>query len=173
MPLSRVKAHDGKIYGIDWSHSLPNEIISCSLDKKIKVWDINDLSSPKQTFLTDNPVWRARDLPFGRGIMSLPQRGGTSLEMWNYENTEDPIESFDGHADVVKEFVWRSHGGYSVDGGRPSYVLSPNSEDRLSIFTADNDYQLITWSKDKTLRFWPLSRDTMLVSFVLNKASMT
>ncbi len=55
--------------------------------------------------------------------MSLPQRGGTSLEMWSYDNPEDPIESFDGHADVVKEFVWRSRGGYTIEGGRRSIYI--------------------------------------------------
>lgn len=65
---------------------------------------------PKLTLHTGHPVWRARDLPFGRGILSLPQRGDALLEMWGYDDTKAPVETFEGHTDVVKEFVWRSQG---------------------------------------------------------------
>jgi hypothetical protein len=88
------------------------------LDKTIKVWDVNALSpssavlgdeedDPSIVINTTYPVWRARDLPFGRGVLSLPQRGETALEMFAHSDSEEPIELFEGHEDVVKEFVWR------------------------------------------------------------------
>ena len=40
--------------------------------------------------------------------MSLPQRGETALELYGRDNLEMPIERFEGHTDVVKEFVWRN-----------------------------------------------------------------
>ncbi|KAJ7738562.1 hypothetical protein B0H14DRAFT_2638473, partial [Mycena olivaceomarginata] len=43
---------------------------------------------------------------------------------------DEPVEVFEGHTDVVKEFVWRRGG-------------------------------VITWSKDRTLRFWPVDAETM------------
>jgi hypothetical protein len=48
------------------------------------------------------------------------------------------VERFEGHEDVVKEFVWRR--------GREA-----------------GEYQMITLSKDRTLRFWPIDQDTMQV----------
>ncbi|KAL5504871.1 hypothetical protein ACEPAH_7534 [Sanghuangporus vaninii] len=142
IPVSRVKAHDGKIYGIDWSHSKRNEIITCSLDKTIKIWDTSKFQSPNfepsQTLQTNRPVWRARDLPFGNGVLSVPQRGESVLELWNYDDSRAPVHTFDGHTDVVKEFVWRARDGGGV---------------------GDKAFQLITWSKDKTLRFWAIGRD--------------
>jgi hypothetical protein len=110
-----IKAHTAKIYGIDWSHKRRNEIVTCSLDKTIKVWDIHASHSgegqrePKTTISTNYPVWRARSLPFGQGVLSLPQRGETTLEMFAYDD-ELPVHTFDGHTDVVKEFVWRRGG---------------------------------------------------------------
>jgi len=136
LPISRIKAHTAKIYGIDWAHDRSNEIVTCSLDKTIKVWDTQTFE-PKITIETAYPVWRARDLPFGRGLLSLPQRGETALELYGHENPKVPVEIYAGHADVVKEFVWRRGG--------------PDS----------SDFQLITWSKDKTLRFWPVDAEVM------------
>jgi WD40 repeat protein len=114
LPVTQIRAHSSKIYGIDWSRSNRNEIVTCSLDKSIKTWDINasDLQEnpnpkPKATIQTNYPVWRARNLPFGEGILSLPQRGETTLEMYAKGEPQERIETFEGHSDVVKEFVWR------------------------------------------------------------------
>lgn len=115
-----MKAHNSKIYGIDWSNERRNEIVTCSLDKTIKIWDVHaspqeDAGShvPKTVIETNYPVWRARDLPFGRGVLSIPQRGETALEMYAHEDSDaqqEPVEVFEGHSDVVKEFVWRQGG---------------------------------------------------------------
>ncbi|KAI6038574.1 hypothetical protein EDC04DRAFT_1953831 [Pisolithus marmoratus] len=143
LPTARIRAHNAKIYGIDWAHARVSDIVTCSLDKSIKVWNVKEAIStesaqpqPLTTITTRYPVWRARDLPFGRGVLSLPQRGETILEMWGEHNPLTPTEVFEGHEDVVKEFVWRQ----GSTGG---------------------EYQLITWSKDRTLRFWHVGPDIM------------
>lgn len=74
---------------------------------------------PKVTFNTSYPVWRARDLPFSRGVLSLPQRGGNVLEMWSYDHPEAPVSVLEGHSDTVKEFVWRR--------GGPGETIHPTS----------------------------------------------
>ncbi|KAG5734715.1 hypothetical protein E4T56_gene8979 [Termitomyces sp. T112] len=136
LPIKSIKAHGANIYGIDWAHNRCDELVTCSLDKTIKIWDTSteDLE-PKSTIHTTYPIWRARALPFGRGVLSLAQRGDTSLEMYAAGKTDMPVERFEGHTDVVKEFVWRRGG--------------------------EDEYQLITWSKDRTLRFWPVEPEIM------------
>ncbi|TDL20252.1 WD40 repeat-like protein [Rickenella mellea] len=155
-PLLQIKAHKAKIYGIDWSHHDRNEIVTCSLDKTVKIWDIHDPKTQheesKLTYETMYPVWRARDLPFGKGFLSLPQRGETALEMWSHSDTTAPVETFEGHTDVVKEFVWRYQD-----------VTTRNPDGR--------EFQLITWSKDKTLRFWPVPREMMQKTGSITKES--
>ncbi|KAG6909082.1 hypothetical protein DXG01_002063 [Tephrocybe rancida] len=136
LPIKSIKAHGAKIYGIDWAHDRRDELVTCSLDKTIKVWDtLTSDPEPKTTIHTSYPVWRARALPFGRGVLSLAQRGFTALEMYSGGRPDAPVERFEGHTDVVKEFVWRKGG--------------------------EDEYQLITWSKDRTLRFWPVEPEVM------------
>lgn len=62
-------------------------------------------------------MWRARNLPFGEGVLSLPQRGETTLEMYAKGDPPNLVETFEGHLDVVKEFVWRkgNHGMHISD----------------------------------------------------------
>ncbi|RXK42257.1 hypothetical protein M231_00617 [Tremella mesenterica] len=155
VPVVSIKAHDSKIYGIDWDRQYRNKIVTCSLDKKIKFWTVPELggsvstddfypiipapSQPTAIISTPYPVWRARNLPFGHGVLALPQRGEKSLQMFGMDS-QVPVETFEGHDDVVKEFVWRSRGGDDL-----------NFEDR--------EFQLVTWSKDRTLRIWPVGSD--------------
>lgn len=109
LPLRCIPAHGAKIYGIDWAHDRRNELVTCSLDKTVKIWDVQS-GSEQIVIKTGYPVWRARDLPFGQGILSLPQRGESTLEMYVHEDPYQPLHTFDGHKDVVKEFVWRRGG---------------------------------------------------------------
>lgn len=160
VPITSFKAHDDRIYGIDWDRRTRHQIVTCSLDKTIKYWTIDDLSPtfnsryqhnpyfpslpppthPALTIETKTPVWRARNLPFGRGVLSVPQRGAYALEMWGRDpaSTNAPIERFEEYNAPVKEFVWRTRGGNDA-----------NYEDR--------EFQLITWSKDRRLRMIPIN----------------
>ena len=70
------------------------------------------------------------------------------------------VETFTGHNDVVKEFVWRK-------GGQGQYsLLVVMAVLYQASFTGGDGFQLITWSKDRTLKFWPIDSETMQVQFV-------
>ncbi|CAG8494022.1 9489_t:CDS:10 [Funneliformis mosseae] len=137
LSITSIRAHTTKIYGIDWSRKSADNIITCSLDKSVKFWNIkNDVC--QGVIYTNSPVWRARHTPVGNGILTMSQRSETSLYLWNQENPQSHVHAFEGHSDVVKEFVWRikSDGDPIID---------------------DRELQLITWSKDKHLRLWPIN----------------
>lgn len=136
--VTKITAHDTKIYGIDWSRNNDKNIITCSLDKLVKIWNIYEPDNCIGFIRTNSPVWRARHTPVGHGILTMPQRSETTLYLWNTEQTTSPVETFPGHKDVVKEFVWRTKFG-----------SNPGIDDR--------EFQLITWSKDQHLRLWPIS----------------
>ncbi|CAB1338753.1 unnamed protein product [Coregonus sp. 'balchen'] len=81
------------------------------------------------------PVWKARYTPFSNGLVTVmvPQlRRENSLLLWSTLDLNSPVHAFVGHDDVVLEFQWR-----------------PQTE-------ASKDYQLVTLSRDQTLRIWRL-----------------
>ena len=141
-PLCSIEAHDTKIYGLDWNRTSPSHIITCSLDKKIKFWDYSrGTADPEHILRTPFPVWRARHTPFGRGILTMPQRGNNDLHLYKQFQHEvgeqgepqKPVHRFEGHQDQVKEFLWRPRGTINdgVDG---------------------REFQLVSWGVDRVLR---------------------
>ncbi|KAF2153012.1 hypothetical protein K461DRAFT_225416 [Myriangium duriaei CBS 260.36] len=141
IPLTSIDAHATKIYGIDWSRSDASRVITCSLDRTIKVWDwsASDVH-PDRIIRTPYPVWRARHTPFGEGILAMPQRGDHKLHLFDgkqdnntpWDAHVDPVYSFKGHGDSVKEFLWRARG-----------TIHDNTDDR--------DFQLVSWGSDHEL----------------------
>ncbi|EST09428.2 WD40 repeat [Kalmanozyma brasiliensis GHG001] len=153
LPLATIEAHENKIYGIDWSRDTSlglDRLITCSLDRTVKFWNLASdtsqaaigarelVTEAESVIETKTPIWRARHLPFGNGVMTLPQRGDTTLSMWAKDDPSEPKGTFAGHTDIVKEYLFRTKGGQ--DKGND-----------------DRQFQLITWSKDQTLRLWPVS----------------
>ncbi|EPS28437.1 hypothetical protein PDE_03383 [Penicillium oxalicum 114-2] len=141
-PIKSIEAHDTKIYGVDWNRVRRGALATCSLDKTIKFWDYTtDTEVPEKLIRTPFPVWRARNTPFGWGVLAMPQRGNSDLHLYSRRagegsNPEDDlplVHSFPGHKGQVKEFLWRPRGGV-VDG-------------------VDNrEFQLVTWGTDRELR---------------------
>nr|KAG5712261.1 hypothetical protein BaRGS_014611 [Batillaria attramentaria] len=100
------------------------------------LWDCTNPRRCDGSINCGAPVRRARYTPFGAGLVTVvvPQlrRGENSLYMWKMtpENQVQPIHTFVGHKDVVLEFQWRK---------QPEGV---------------RDQQLVTWSRDQSLRIW-------------------
>ncbi|KAI9788868.1 MAG: hypothetical protein M1816_006532 [Peltula sp. TS41687] len=141
-PIKSIRAHDTKIYGIDWNRTRRSGIVTCSLDKSIKFWDYGSAEDiPERVIRTPFPVWRARHAPFGWGLLAMPQRGDTDLHLYDRRLHEGvpkddiipPVHKFQGHEDQVKEFLWRWRG--DINGG------------------IDNrEFQLVSWGTDRDLR---------------------
>lgn len=130
IPLRTVYAHHSKIYGLDWSPLSSDELVTCSLDSSIKRFSVlhptidpeTSLTHPISTIQTSQPVWRARYLPFGHGVLSLAQRGDSTLEMYTFDQENGPVAEFERTA-LVKEFVWRTRGGEDPNFGAVTDVL--------------------------------------------------
>jgi WD repeat-containing protein 59 len=150
-PVRSIEAHGTKIYGVDWNRFYSNKIVTCSLDKTVKFWDIENLEDvPERIIETPFPVWRARHTPFGWGLLAMPQRSNGDLHMYNRRPSEEdklrsgpvpPVKIFPGHKGQVKEFLWRARG--NIESG-----------------IDHRDFQLVSWGTDRELRLHRIDPET-------------
>ena len=149
-PIKSIEAHNTKIYGVDWNRVRPGALVTCSLDRTVKFWDYTvEGDVPEKLIRTQFPVWRARNTPFGWGVLAMPQRGNSDLHLYSRRagganpNENLPlVHSFPGHTGQVKEFLWRPRGGV-VDG------------------IDHREFQLVTWGTDKQLRLHRVEPDVL------------
>eukprot|EP01027_Heterolobosea_sp_BB2_P018146 GEZU01025616.1.p1 GENE.GEZU01025616.1~~GEZU01025616.1.p1 ORF type:complete len:802 (-),score=99.06 GEZU01025616.1:91-2496(-) len=127
---SFITAHMGKINGIDWSTEFANELVTCGQDRQAKVWNIDSPTDSKITISNAYAILGVRYTPFGNGLITVNQWTDFHIRLWGLDHqgsTAHVVHSFKGHSDVVKTFDFRNR---------------------------FDDYQLISWSNDKTLRVW-------------------
>ncbi|XP_077144897.1 GATOR2 complex protein WDR59 isoform X2 [Ranitomeya variabilis] len=128
-----IAAHLYKIHGVDWHPDNEYVLATSSQDNSVKFWDSRQPRKCLSVLACQVPVWKARYTPFSNGLVTVmvPQlRRENSLLMWNIYDLHSPVHIFVGHDDVVLEFQWRKQ------------------KEGLK------DYQLVTWSRDQTLRMW-------------------
>lgn len=147
LPLYYIAAHLQKINGMDWNPNKNNcdhdQLITCSQDNTIKLWDLNaNKIRPSANLQTRASAWRIRYTPVSTYAIltsTLPQlRSRTecmALKLWSikpnrYEQKKlEMILGLVGHTDVIVDFDWRN---------RP----------------ASGGCEIVSWSKDQTLRVW-------------------
>ncbi|PYH45369.1 Mtc5p [Aspergillus saccharolyticus JOP 1030-1] len=150
-PITSIQAHDTKIYGVDWNRVRPGALTTCSLDRTIKFWDYTvNTEVPEKIIRAPFPVWRARNTPFGWGVLAMPQRGNSDLHLYSRRLGEGAnpgedlplVHSFPGHKGQVKEFLWRARGG-TADG------------------IDHREFQLVSWGTDRELRLHRVDPDIL------------
>uniref|UniRef100_M4ASF2 WD repeat domain 59 n=1 Tax=Xiphophorus maculatus TaxID=8083 RepID=M4ASF2_XIPMA len=127
-----LAAHLSKIHGLDWHRDNEFVFATSSQDNSVRFWDYRQPRKYLSVLSCQVPVWKARYTPFSSGLVTVmvPQlRRENSLLLWSVLDLNSPVHAFVGHDDVVLEFQWR-----------------PQKESR--------DFQLVTWSRDQTLRIW-------------------
>ena len=146
LPLYYLAAHLQKINGMDWNPNRNNcdheQLITCSQDNTIKLWDLNaNKIRPSATLPTRTPAWRVRYTsvsPYALMSSTLPQLRSRSecmtLKLWfikpsRYEQKLELILNLVGHTDVIVDFDWRKS-------------------------AASGASEVVSWSKDQTLRLW-------------------
>nr|XP_058899711.1 GATOR complex protein WDR59 isoform X5 [Kogia breviceps] len=128
-----LAAHLSKIHGLDWHPDSEHVLATSSQDNSVKFWDYRQPRKYLNILPCQVPVWKARYTPFSNGLVTVmvPQlRRENSLLLWNVFDLNTPVHTFVGHDDVVLEFQWRKQ----KEGSK--------------------DFQLVTWSRDQTLRMW-------------------
>lgn len=178
-PLVLVTAHMQKIYGLDWHPHRAQELLTCSEDKTVKVWDVMQPRVCQGSLATSAPVWRARYTPFGDGLLTISQRLDYSLRLWSISrlSTDMSAASAAGVATAVDPSASGSAVGASAASGSGASAMARVRIDPVHTFTGHHDlvkgmawrtssgghsggvdgssaYQLVSWSKDQELRLW-------------------
>ncbi|KAI0552354.1 WD repeat-containing protein [Xylaria curta] len=150
-PLKTISAHTSKIYGLDWNRTEATKIVTCSLDKSIRLWDYATSDEPERIIRTEFPAWRSRHTPFGWGLLAMPQNDPGNLYLYDLRRGEDgptddivdPVAIFPGHGShKVKEFLWRTRG-----------TVSDGIDNR--------EFQLVSWGEDNELRLHKAGSDIL------------
>lgn len=134
-PVQYINAHLSRIYDMDWSHEDENHLVSASQDMTVKYWNISNPGKAEGIIKVQSaPVWRVNRTPFGHGLLTLGMqsvvRGENNLMLWNNNNLVSPVHTF-YVPDMILDLAWRQ-------------------------WSESNRCQLVTWSKDLTLRIWNL-----------------
>lgn len=159
LPLRSIQAHQSKIYGVDWNRDYRENILTCSSDHTIKMWNWTRTPDPigdkvgdpiDRIIRTPYPVWRARHTPFGYGIVAMPADEDPHLYLYDRRTKRladrdaaiDPVHVFDGHRGRVQEFLWRYRG--DLEEGHDM-----------------REFQLVSWGRNKRLCLHKLPKDTL------------
>lgn len=147
LPLYYIAAHLQKINGMDWCPNKTTcdheQLITCSQDNTIKLWDLNaNKIRPSANLATRTPAWRIRYTPVSSSAIltsTWPQLRSrnecTSLKLWSLKPDRCDQKKLElllnlvSHTDIIVDFDWRP---------RPS----------------STGCEIVSWAKDQTLRIW-------------------
>lgn len=136
-----ITAHVAKISGIDWNPTRQTEFVTVANDRHIKVWDTRNTRNCVNSSLTGYPLWKVRYTPFGHGLVTVAQRSDYQVRLWSLVEGISNIHVFNGHRDVIRSFDFRTF---------------------ESNHTGSKEFQLLTLSRDQTMRQWALDTDMQM-----------
>ena len=161
--VALITAHMQGIYGLDWNPSRMYELMTCSEDATVKIWDVTMPRTCQGTLKTGTPVRRAKYTPFGDGIVTVAHRLDNAIILWSltHANTGGPTSTAANSVTIPLNPV--------PTGGSSSSTNSIFFE-QVHVFTGHTDvvkgfdwrqldadtYQLISWSKRQQLRMWKI-----------------
>lgn len=160
-----------RIHDLDWCYSNENQLTSCSHDGSVKFWNI---SSPREPFNTikagGQKLWRAKNYVCKQKavqyiqvtklrFISFSPPSPSFLSLFHTSNCPQPVGKAVAlllvpamHSGDSRVFLW---GQSNVSS--PVHILSGHSEAILDLQWLNSE-KLATWSKDRTLRIWGISK---------------
>jgi WD40 repeat protein len=87
-PVVIITAHMQKINGIDWHPRRMYELVTCSEDKTVKLWNVTQPRTCQGSLTTGASVWRTKFTPFGNGLVTISHRLDNTLRLWALSYSE-------------------------------------------------------------------------------------
>ena len=134
-PIQYINAHPSQvIHALDFSTNRELRFVSSGADKSVKFWNVKGESDSEMEWEIQSPVeiWKIRYTPFGDGLVTLSKDYGikdqNTVMLWSAKDLSSPVHQFIGHSGGIIEFCWR--------------------------FLGDNNYQLVSYADDLSMRIW-------------------
>lgn len=134
-PINYITAHLNSVQYLDWSRINVNQLVTCCQDCTVKFFDINNIKKPVNILNIVAPVWRVKCTPYNDGILKVlispDKKVDNNLLLWNFNSFNVSVHTFIGNSDTILECHW----------------LNKYKDGQF-------EYEIITWSKDQTIRLW-------------------
>nr|CCA25218.1 conserved hypothetical protein [Albugo laibachii Nc14] len=137
-PTVRLEDPQHLIHRVSW-HPQAYEVITCSDDALVQMWDIMHPMSCRGCVTTPNPVTDIACTPFGNGFLTKSMSESFFLRLWKIGFQEvdsysaEQVHIFnENRNDVINAFAWRS-----LSGGRKFQVVSLVNHNVLSLQNVD------------------------------------
>ena len=161
-PVTTVKAHEHKIYGIDWNRSHGDQIVTCSLDRSVKV------SANLYRLSLNHFVELYTVLAFRRILRYSPAQPNHSHILAGLAGATHPIWRRCCHPSSKigvchQNLVAKPAGQGGIHNYRATVTLCGNfyGEARVETTrtTTTGIFQLVTWGSDRQLLLTPISHE--------------
>ncbi|XP_074172113.1 GATOR2 complex protein WDR59 [Rhinolophus sinicus] len=176
-----LQGHTRVISDLDWAVFEPDLLVTSSVDTYIYVWDIKDTRKPT---IALSAVAGASQVKWNKkNANCLATSHDGDVRIWDKRKPSTAVEYLAAHLSKIhgldwhpdSEHVlatssqdnsvkvsgthWGSWGRNSQRGSKEIRTLQPQEEDASlgkwrSLVSGSKDYQLVTWSRDQTLRMW-------------------
>ncbi|CAF0718673.1 unnamed protein product [Brachionus calyciflorus] len=154
-------AHESSIYNILLMSE--NLFLTCSADKKIKLWSFDSLKELKTFSKHEKYVWFMTKI---NSCEFLSASADGTIIHWNINEEENYVKIFNGRKDVLfRSIVYLENGDFltsSDDGLVEKWNLTSNKsqeqiqchQDSTYFMLITNDGNILTSSKDTTIKLW-------------------
>ncbi|MEE0882640.1 MAG: PEGA domain-containing protein, partial [Bacteroidales bacterium] len=122
--LKTLNGHSDDVYSVSYSPD-GTKIVSGSLDKTVKIWDVNTGQCLKTLEGHSNVVTSVAYSPDGRKIVSVS--GDKTIKIWD-ANTGQCLKTLEGHSYWIKSVA------YSPDGTK---IISGSADKTIKIWDAN------------------------------------
>jgi len=150
---SNTSAHRLAILTMDFNQMKPNILATGSIDKQVKIWDINHMEKELYRIKYLSGVgfvkWKPKE---ENNIFVSSYSGDNSLSVYDSRKIHYPLELLRGHKDVVTACVYDADRDYVVTASKDGYIICHPSETSYQPMDHCNKFGL-AFDLDSTVAF--------------------
>ena len=160
MSTQTIPAHDFEVLSCDWNKYNPNLLVTASVDKTIKCWDIRN-PSMELTILHGHTyaVRRVRCSPHQQGVIASCSYDMT-MRMWDMESPNSQLQCFEHHTEFTVGCDFNSAKNTPVPVSLDSALVevpqmcATDTDVCVAVLAVFNQGQVASCAWDETVHVW-------------------